>query len=141
MISRGIELRTSRTEGRPLTNCAILAPMSLGLVLQTSIGSFENEALENEGRSTKHPNLENKAPKSRKRSTQNSKTEHPNLENEARKNRKRSTQNSKPVRPFKTRDSRLSSHQQQESSPITNRMQFKTIQVELRGVANAFPSP
>ena len=35
-------------------------------------GSFENEALENEDRSTKHPKLENeapKAPKSRKRST------------------------------------------------------------------------
>ena len=53
-------------------------------------GSFENEALENEDRSTKHPNLENEAPKSRKRSTQNSKTKHPrsktkhpNLENEA----------------------------------------------------------
>ena len=29
----------------------------------------ENEALENEDRSTKHPNLENEAPKSRKRST------------------------------------------------------------------------
>ena len=26
------------------------------------IGSFENEALENEDRSTKHPNLENEAP-------------------------------------------------------------------------------
>ena len=82
-------------------------------------GSFENEALENEYRSTKHPNLENEAPKTRKRSTQNS----------------------KPVCPVKTRDSPLSSHQQQESSTITNRMQFKTIQVELRGVANAFPSP
>ena len=53
-------------------------------------GSFENEALENEDRSTKHPNLENEAPKSRKRSTQNSKrstqnskTKTPNLENEA----------------------------------------------------------
>ena len=39
-------------------------------------GSFENEALENEDRSTKHPKLENEAPKSRKRSTLN-------LENEA----------------------------------------------------------
>ena len=46
-------------------------------------GSFENEALENEDRSTKHPNLENEDPKSRKRSTQNSKTKTPNLENEA----------------------------------------------------------
>ena len=43
-------------------------------------GSFENEALENEYRSTKHPKLENGAPKSRKRSTQNSKTKHPKLE-------------------------------------------------------------
>ena len=77
-------------------------------------GSFENE-----DRSTKHPNLENEAPK----------------------NRKRSTLNWKPVCLLKTRDSPLSSHQQQESSTITNRMQFKTIQVELRGVGNAFPSP
>ena len=46
-------------------------------------GSFENEALENEDRSTKHPKLENEAPKTRKRSTQISKTKHPNLENEA----------------------------------------------------------
>ena len=30
-------------------------------------GSFENEALENEDRSTKHPNLEKEAPKTRKR--------------------------------------------------------------------------
>ena len=36
-------------------------------------GSFENEALENEDRSTTHPNLENEAPKTRKRSTQISK--------------------------------------------------------------------
>ena len=43
-------------------------------------GSYENEALENEDRSTKHPNLENEAPKTRKRSTQDSKTKHPNLE-------------------------------------------------------------
>ena len=28
-------------------------------------GSFENEALENEDGSTKHPNLENEAPKTR----------------------------------------------------------------------------
>ena len=37
------------------------------------VGSFENEALENEDRSTKHPNLENEAPK-------NSKTKTPKLE-------------------------------------------------------------
>ena len=43
-------------------------------------GSFQNEALENEDRSRKHPKLENGAPKSRKRSTQKSKTKHPKLE-------------------------------------------------------------
>ena len=52
--------------------------------------SFENEALENEDRSTKRPKLENEAPKTRKRGTQNSKTKTP-------KSRKRSTQNSKPL--------------------------------------------
>ena len=51
-------------------------------------GSFENEALENEDRSTKHPNLENEAPKTRKRRPLN-------LENEAPKTRKRRPQNSK----------------------------------------------
>ena len=90
---------------------------------------------------TNHPNLEIGAPKSWKWSTQISKTKHPKLENGVPKSRKRSTLNLKPVCPLKTRDSPLSSHQQQESSTITNRMQFKTIQVELRGVANAFPSP
>ena len=48
-----------------------------------SYSSFENEALENEDRSTKHPKLENEAPRTRKQSTQNSKTKHPKLENEA----------------------------------------------------------
>ena len=33
--------------------------------MESSDGSFENEALENEDRSTKHPNLENEALKSR----------------------------------------------------------------------------
>ena len=46
------------------------------------VGSFENE-----DPSTKHPNLENKAPKTRKRSTQDPKTKHPKLENEAPKTR------------------------------------------------------
>ena len=32
-------------------------------------GSFENEALENKDRSTKHPNLENEEPKTLKRNT------------------------------------------------------------------------
>ena len=31
-----------------------------------NVGSFENKALENEDRSTKHPNLEKEAPKTRK---------------------------------------------------------------------------
>ena len=69
-------------------------------------GSFENEALENEDRSTKHPNLENEAPKprkrstlDRKRSTQTRKQRPLNLENEAPKTRKRSTQNSKTKHP------------------------------------------
>ena len=61
----------------------------------SNVGSFENEALENEDRSTKHPNLENEAPKARKLSTQISKTKPSKLENGAPKNRKRSTQNSK----------------------------------------------
>ena len=65
-------------------------------------GSFENEPLENEDRSTlnsktKHPNLENKVPKTWKRSTQDSKMKHPELENEAPKTQKRSTQISKPL--------------------------------------------
>ena len=114
----------------------------------TENSSFEKETLENEDWSTKHPNLENRAPKTRKRSTQISKTKHPKLENGAPKARKRSTQKSKTKHPkletclsLKTRDSLLWSHQQQESSTITNGMQLKTIQVELRGVANAFPSP
>ena len=50
---------------------------------EVNLGSFENKALENEDRSTKHPKLKNEAPKSRKRSTQNSKRKHLNLENEA----------------------------------------------------------
>ena len=48
--------------------------------------SFENEALKNEDRSTKHPNFENEAPKSRKWSTY-----------WKRSTQKRSTQNLKPL--------------------------------------------
>ena len=43
-------------------------------------GSFENEALENKDRSTKHPNLENEAPKTRKQSTRKRRPQ--KLENE-----------------------------------------------------------
>ena len=60
----------------------------------TIYGSFENEALKNEDRSTKHPNLENEAPKTRKRrpldrkrSTLSPKQRPRNLENEAPKTR------------------------------------------------------
>ena len=42
--------------------------------------AFSGMALGNEDQSTEHPNLENEAPKSRKRSTKISKTKHPNLE-------------------------------------------------------------
>ena len=96
---------------------------------QSLDGSFENEALENEDRSMKHSKLENEAPKTRKRSTQESKTKHPKLET---------------CLSFKnTRQSLVKSPMltQQKSSTVTNRMQFKTMQVELRGVANAIPSP
>ena len=40
---------------------------------EVNLGSFENKALENEDRSTKHPKLKNEALKSQKQSTQNSK--------------------------------------------------------------------
>ena len=68
-------------------------------------GSFENEALENEDRST-----------------QISKTKHP-------KTRKRRPLNLKPVCPLQTRDSLFLI--QKESSTITNRIQLKSTQVEL----------
>ena len=84
---------------RKWSNCFIKNVPKISRILPNFQGSFENEALENEDRSTKHPNLENEAPKSRKWSTQDSKTKHPNLENEAPNNRKRSTQNSKAMHP------------------------------------------
>ena len=65
---------------------------------ESRMGSFD--------RSTKHPNLENGAPKTRKRSTLDRKrrplnleNEAPQIENEAPKSRKRSTQNSKTKHP------------------------------------------
>ena len=69
-------------------------------------GSFEKGALEKEDRSTKHPNLENEAPKTRKRSTQKLDTG---------------------LSFINTRPMLI----QQESSTITNRMQFKSTQVEM----------
>ena len=53
-------------------------------------GSFENEDW-----STKHPNLENEAPKTRKQSILDRKQRPLNLANEAPKSRKRRPQNSK----------------------------------------------
>ena len=50
---------------------------------QSLDGNFKNEALENEDRSMKHSKLENEAPKTQKRSTQESKMKHPKHENEA----------------------------------------------------------
>ena len=38
---------------------------SFRVLFRSILGSFENEALENEDRSTKHPKLENEAPKTR----------------------------------------------------------------------------
>ena len=107
-------------------------------------GSFENEALENEDRSTKHPNLENEAPKieneapkTRKRSTQNSKTKHLKLENEAPKSRKRSTLSRKRSTQKSRHRSVLYKHETNVNTAeikrhneysITNRMQFKSTQ-------------
>ena len=46
------------------------------------IGSFENEALENEDRSTKHPRSITKHPKLENEAPKISKTKHSKLENE-----------------------------------------------------------
>ena len=46
-----------RSRKRP-TDCSL----AFSRLFRYIIGSFENEALENEDRSTKHPNLENEAP-------------------------------------------------------------------------------
>ena len=73
--------------------------------------------------------LKSEALKTRKRSTQNSEMKHQKLETcLSFKNTRQSLVKS----PMLTR---------QESSTTANRMQFKTIQVELRGVANTFLSP
>ena len=51
------------------------------------IGSFENEAFENEDRSTKHPNLGNEAPSIENEAPTTGKQRPLNLENEAPKTR------------------------------------------------------
>ena len=70
------------------------------VVSKTKHSKTKTKARSTQISKTKHPKLENEAPKSGKRSTQSSKTKHPNLENEAPQTRKRSTQNSKPVCPL-----------------------------------------
>ena len=107
---------------------------------KTKHPNLENDALKTRKRSTqnskaRHPNLENEAPKTRKRSTQISKTKHPNLENEAPKTRKRSTQNSKPVCPIKTRDSPLSSHQQHATLALCTMLCLNSCHRELHSAA------
>ena len=87
---------------------------------------MKTEARSTQNWKTKHPRLENEAPKSRKRNTKNWKTKHPSLE---------TCLSFKNTRQFLVKSPMLI---QQESSTITNRMQYKTIQVKLRGVANAF---
>ena len=109
----------------------------------TFVGNFENEALENEDRSTqtsktKHPKLENEAPWIENEAPITRKRRPLNLENEVPKTRKRSTLDRK--RSTQKLDTGLSFINtrpmliQQESSTITNRMQFKSTQV-----VNAFP--
>jgi len=46
----------------PSSNEGLIFHSNLFTDNQWQEGSFENEALENEDRSTKHPNLENEAP-------------------------------------------------------------------------------
>ena len=99
---------------------------------------MKTEARNTQISKTKHPKLENEAPKTGKRSTLDRKRRPLNLENEAPKTRKRSTLDRK--RSTQKLDTGLSFINtrpmliQQESSTITNRMQFKSTQV-----VNAFP--
>ena len=60
------------------------------VVSKTKHSKTKTKARSTQISKTKHPKLENEAPKSGKRSTQSSKTKHPNLENEAPQTRKRS---------------------------------------------------
>ena len=62
-----------------------------GVVSKTKHSKTKTEARSTQISKTKHPKLENEAPKSRKRSTQILKTKHPKLENGAPKTRKHCT--------------------------------------------------
>ena len=124
-----------------------------GVVSKTTHPQTKTEARSTQISKTKHPNFENEVPKTRKRSTQNSKTKYPRSKTKTPKYRKRSTQISKTKTPKSrkrsTLDRKRSTHKldtglsftntrpmliQQESSTITNRIQFKSTQV-----VNAFP--
>ena len=59
----------SKSHWQPVPGGLLLAPHDTEQH-QLFVVIRENEALENEDRSTKHPKLENEAPKTRKRSTQ-----------------------------------------------------------------------
>ena len=61
------------------------------VVSKTKHSKTKTEARSTQNSKTKHPNLENEAPKTRKQSTQDSKTKHPKLENEAPKSRNHCT--------------------------------------------------
>ena len=117
-----------------------------GVVSKTTHPQTKTEARSTQISKTKHPNFENEVPKTRKRSTQNSKTKYPRSKTKTPKYRKRSTQISKTKTP---KSRKRSTHKldtglsftntrpmliQQESSTITNRIQFKSTQV-----VNAFP--
>ena len=93
------------------------------VVSKTKHSKTKTEARSTQISKTKHPKLENEAPK---------------LENEAPKTRKRSTLDRKrSTQKFDTGLSFINTRPmliQQESSTVTNRMQFKSTQV-----VNAFP--
>ena len=66
---------------KPVTNQMTKIGKELG-----EVGSFENEALENKDRTTRHPNLENEAPTTRKRRPLNLENEAPKTRNHCRFN-------------------------------------------------------
>ena len=67
---------------KPVTNQMTKIGKELG-----EVGSFENEALENKDRTTRHPNLENEAPTTRKRRPLNLENEAPKTRNHCRFNK------------------------------------------------------
>ena len=115
-LSKSVELcslkkriRRLQEKSDQVEECINSLDIIIIIIIPLCKGSFEKGALAKEDRSTKHPNLENEAPKTRKRSTQKLDTG---------------------LSFINTRPMLI----QQESSTITNRMQFKSTQV-----VNAFP--